>query len=144
MLTLETYHTVSFPDSLIWWLSYCFSIILFFLNSEYMSGGSVYDYLHKQRGTFKLPSLLKAAIDISKGMNYLHQNNIIHRDLKAANLLMDENEVRQPTVFFVPIVWNKFSYLEFYQWFFVSSSLRFFVYLSQYTLILPHPFCEFR
>ncbi|XP_047951386.1 serine/threonine-protein kinase STY46-like isoform X2 [Salvia hispanica] len=61
--------------------------------TEYMSGGSVYDYLHKQRGTFKLPALLKVAIDVSKGMNYLHQNNIIHRDLKAANLLMDENEV---------------------------------------------------
>lgn len=59
-----------------------------------MSGGSVYDYLHKQKGVFKLPSLLKVAIDVSKGMNYLHQNNIIHRDLKAANLLMDENEVR--------------------------------------------------
>ncbi|KAJ8427118.1 hypothetical protein Cgig2_030280 [Carnegiea gigantea] len=61
--------------------------------TEFMSGGSVYDYLHKHRGTFKLPSLLKVAIDVSKGMNYLHQNNIIHRDLKAANLLMDENEV---------------------------------------------------
>lgn len=61
-----------------------------------MSGGSVYDYLHKQKGVFKLPSLLKVAIDVSKGMNYLHQNNIIHRDLKAANLLMDENEVRLP------------------------------------------------
>ncbi|XP_057494829.1 serine/threonine-protein kinase STY46-like [Actinidia eriantha] len=61
--------------------------------TEYMSGGSVYDYLHKQKGTFKLPSLLRVAIDISKGMSYLHQNNIIHRDLKAANLLMDENEV---------------------------------------------------
>ncbi|GMP37389.1 hypothetical protein CsSME_00009096 [Camellia sinensis var. sinensis] len=61
--------------------------------TEFMSGGSVYDYLHKQRGTFKLPSLLRVAIDISKGMNYLHQNNIIHRDLKAANLLMDEHEV---------------------------------------------------
>ncbi|KAL7118478.1 hypothetical protein ACP275_02G004100 [Erythranthe tilingii] len=61
--------------------------------TEYMPGGSVYDYLHKQKGTFKLPNLLKVAIDISKGMNYLHQNNIIHRDLKAANLLMDENEV---------------------------------------------------
>ena len=64
--------------------------------AEYMSGGSVYDYLHKQKGVFKLPSLLKVAIDVSKGMTYLHQNNIIHRDLKAANLLMDENEVRDP------------------------------------------------
>ncbi|KAL8552983.1 hypothetical protein ACS0TY_001597 [Phlomoides rotata] len=61
--------------------------------TEFMSGGSVYDYLHKQKGIFKLPGLLKVGIDISKGMNYLHQNNIIHRDLKAANLLMDENEV---------------------------------------------------
>eukprot|EP00268_Persea_americana_P040167 TRINITY_DN3980_c0_g1_i5.p1 TRINITY_DN3980_c0_g1~~TRINITY_DN3980_c0_g1_i5.p1 ORF type:complete len:244 (-),score=53.33 TRINITY_DN3980_c0_g1_i5:253-984(-) len=61
--------------------------------TEYMSGGSVYDFLHKQKGVFKLPSLLKVAIDVSKGMSYLHQNSIIHRDLKAANLLMDENEV---------------------------------------------------
>ncbi|XP_041019742.1 serine/threonine-protein kinase STY17-like isoform X2 [Juglans microcarpa x Juglans regia] len=61
--------------------------------TEFMSRGSVYDFLHKQKGVFKLPSLLKVAIDISKGMNYLHQNNIIHRDLKTANLLMDENEV---------------------------------------------------
>ncbi|XP_020092515.1 serine/threonine-protein kinase STY46-like isoform X2 [Ananas comosus] len=61
--------------------------------TEFMSGGSVYDYLHKQKCVFKLPALLRVAIDISKGMNYLHQNNIIHRDLKAANLLMDENEV---------------------------------------------------
>ncbi|XP_024032982.1 serine/threonine-protein kinase STY46 isoform X1 [Morus notabilis] len=61
--------------------------------TEFMSGGSVYDYLHKKKGFFKLPSLLKVSMDISKGMSYLHQNNIIHRDLKAANLLMDENGV---------------------------------------------------
>ncbi|KAF5745793.1 ACT-like protein tyrosine kinase family protein isoform 1 [Tripterygium wilfordii] len=61
--------------------------------TEFMSGGSVYDYLHKHKGVFKLPTLLKVAIDVAKGMTYLHQNNIIHRDLKAANLLMDENEV---------------------------------------------------
>ena len=66
---------------------------LFVLFPEFMSGGSVYDYLHKQKGVFKLPMLLKVAIDVAKGMHYLHQNNIIHRDLKAANLLMDENEV---------------------------------------------------
>lgn len=54
----------------------------------------MYDFLHKQKGFFKLPAILKVASDVSKGMNYLHQNNIIHRDLKAANILMDENEVR--------------------------------------------------
>ncbi|XP_058220611.1 serine/threonine-protein kinase STY46-like isoform X2 [Rhododendron vialii] len=61
--------------------------------TEFMSRGSVFDYLHKQKGIFKLPAMLKVAIDVSKGMNYLHHNKIVHRDLKAANLLMDENDV---------------------------------------------------
>ncbi|KAK6773041.1 hypothetical protein RDI58_028279 [Solanum bulbocastanum] len=61
--------------------------------TEFMSGGSLYDFLHKTKGFFRLPVLLKVAIDVSKGMSYLHQNNIIHRDLKTANLLMNENQV---------------------------------------------------
>ncbi|KAH0894192.1 hypothetical protein HID58_056621 [Brassica napus] len=60
--------------------------------TEFMARGSIYDFLHKQKGVFKLQSLLKVALDVSKGMNYLHQNNIIHRDLKTANLLMDEHD----------------------------------------------------
>ncbi|XP_060195638.1 serine/threonine-protein kinase STY17-like isoform X4 [Lycium barbarum] len=61
--------------------------------TEYMSRGSIHNFLHKQKGAFKLPTLLKVAADVSKGMNYLYQNNIIHRDLKTANLLMDEHGV---------------------------------------------------
>ncbi|KAG9129840.1 hypothetical protein Leryth_006983 [Lithospermum erythrorhizon] len=61
--------------------------------TEFMSRGSVYNFLHKEKGSFKLPILLKVAIDVSKGMDYLHQNNIVHRDLKTANLLMDEHDV---------------------------------------------------
>ncbi|WCJ32739.1 ACT-like protein tyrosine kinase family protein [Euphorbia peplus] len=61
--------------------------------TEFMARGSIYDFLHKHKGMFKLPSLIKVATDVSRGMSYLHQNNIIHRDLKTANLLMDENEV---------------------------------------------------
>ncbi|XP_011003100.1 PREDICTED: dual specificity protein kinase shkB-like isoform X1 [Populus euphratica] len=61
--------------------------------TEFMSGGSMYDFLHKQKGSLNLQSLLRVAIDVSKGMHCLHQNNIVHRDLKSANLLMDENGV---------------------------------------------------
>ncbi|XP_016648014.1 PREDICTED: serine/threonine-protein kinase STY46-like isoform X1 [Prunus mume] len=61
--------------------------------TEFLSGGSMYDFVHKQTGALSLQSLLRVAIDVSRGMNYLHQNNIIHRDLKAANLLMDDNGV---------------------------------------------------
>ncbi|CAN6543595.1 unnamed protein product [Malus baccata var. baccata] len=61
--------------------------------TEYMPGGSLYDYLHKNHNILKLSELLKFAIDVCKGMEYLHQNNIIHRDLKTANLLMDTNNV---------------------------------------------------
>lgn len=59
-----------------------------------MARGSIYDFLHKQKCAFKLQTLLKVALDVAKGMCYLHQNNIIHRDLKTANLLMDEHGVR--------------------------------------------------
>ncbi|MED6200866.1 hypothetical protein PIB30_089448 [Stylosanthes scabra] len=61
--------------------------------TEYMPGGSLYDYLHKNHNVLELSPLLKFAIDVCKGMEYLHRNNIIHRDLKTANLLMDTDNV---------------------------------------------------
>lgn len=60
---------------------------------EYMAGGTVFDYIHRQKDKLKIPTLLKMATDVARGMDYLHKRNIIHRDLKACNLLMDENEV---------------------------------------------------
>ncbi|XP_062184245.1 serine/threonine-protein kinase STY8-like isoform X3 [Phragmites australis] len=61
--------------------------------TEYMPGGNLYDFLHKQNNTLELPMILRIAIGISKGMDYLHQNNIIHRDLKTANLLIGSTQV---------------------------------------------------
>lgn len=61
--------------------------------TEYMTGGSLFNYLHKYRRLLNLSEVLKFAIDVAKGMEYLHESNIIHRDLKTANLLMDTHQV---------------------------------------------------
>ncbi|KAJ0973333.1 hypothetical protein J5N97_021292 [Dioscorea zingiberensis] len=65
----------------------------FCIVTEYMPGGSLYDFLHKDHNVLELSLLLKFALDVCQGMNYLHQNNIIHRDLKTANLLLDDHHV---------------------------------------------------
>lgn len=67
--------------------------------TEYMPGGSLYNYLHKNKRTLKLSEVLNFAIDVSKGMEYLHCNGIIHRDLKSANLLMNTGQVIKVTDF---------------------------------------------
>ncbi|CAK0783692.1 hypothetical protein CVIRNUC_006891 [Coccomyxa viridis] len=56
---------------------------------EFMAGGSIYDYMRKV-GQLKLSLVLKIGTEVCRGMDYLHKRKIVHRDLKAANLLMDE------------------------------------------------------
>ncbi|KAL6642304.1 hypothetical protein ACP70R_020485 [Stipagrostis hirtigluma subsp. patula] len=65
----------------------------FCIITEYMSGGSLYDFVHKQHNVLELTTLLKFAVDVCRGMCYLHERGIIHRDLKTANLLMDKDHV---------------------------------------------------
>jgi serine/threonine protein kinase len=65
----------------------------YYYASEYMPGGNLYDFLHKKNITLELSVILRIAIGISRGMDYLHQNNIIHRDLKTANLLIGNGQV---------------------------------------------------
>ncbi|KAK4489132.1 hypothetical protein RD792_004926 [Penstemon davidsonii] len=65
---------------------------VFCIITEYYPGGSLRKYLHQQE-PYSLPLnlVLKLALDIARGMQYLHAQGILHRDLKSENLLLDED-----------------------------------------------------
>lgn len=64
---------------------------VFCIITEYLAGGSLRKFLHQQE-PYSLPLnlVLKLALDIAHGMQYLHAQGILHRDLKSENLLLDE------------------------------------------------------
>lgn len=64
---------------------------VFCVVTEYLSEGSLRAYLHKLEHTsLTLGKLIALAMDIARGMEYIHSQDIIHRDLKPENILINE------------------------------------------------------
>ncbi|KAI8525734.1 hypothetical protein RHMOL_Rhmol13G0253000 [Rhododendron molle] len=61
--------------------------------TEYLPKGDLRLYL-KKKGALTAPTAVRLALDIARGMNYLHENRpeaIIHRDLEPSNILRDDS-----------------------------------------------------
>ncbi len=62
-----------------------------FFSMEYVEGGSLDDRLRKE-----LPSPREAAqllIQVARALHFAHQNGVVHRDMKPANVLLDPEGV---------------------------------------------------
>uniref|UniRef100_A0A8B9LY39 Tyrosine-protein kinase n=1 Tax=Astyanax mexicanus TaxID=7994 RepID=A0A8B9LY39_ASTMX len=65
-----------------------------YIVTEFMSKGSLLDFLKEGEGkVLKLPQLVDMAAQISDGMAFIERMNYIHRDLRAANILVTDNMV---------------------------------------------------
>jgi len=69
----------------------CFEKPHFCLIMEYAKGGSLGRLLGVRKLGFPPYILIKWALQVSHGMQYLHENSIIHRDLKSSNILLSED-----------------------------------------------------
>ncbi|MCL7030733.1 hypothetical protein MKW94_004633 [Papaver nudicaule] len=65
---------------------------VFCIITEYLSGGSLRPFLYKLgRKSLPLEKLIAYALDIARGMEYVHSQGVIHRDLKPENILFDQD-----------------------------------------------------
>ncbi|XP_064196963.1 tyrosine-protein kinase Blk isoform X1 [Anguilla rostrata] len=59
--------------------------------TEFMANGSLLDFLKTDSGKkLKIPKLIDMSAQIAEGMAYIERKKYIHRDLRAANILVSE------------------------------------------------------
>ena len=67
--------------------------------TELMERGSLYDVIHKRALDIKLATKVQFARDSLRGLSFLHQSNMVHRDMKSLNILVSRTWVAKVSDF---------------------------------------------
>ncbi|CAL5095852.1 unnamed protein product [Urochloa decumbens] len=63
---------------------------VFCVITEFLSGGCLRAFLRKlERKTLPMEKVISIALDIARGLEYIHLQGIVHRDVKPENILFD-------------------------------------------------------
>ncbi len=63
----------------------------FIMVMEYMPGGSLYSLLFQKKQDLEYEKKISMALQIAEGIEYLHANSTVHRDLKTMNIILDKH-----------------------------------------------------
>ncbi|XP_057979643.1 serine/threonine-protein kinase STY13-like [Malania oleifera] len=84
--------TLKHPN-IVRFLGACRKPMVWCIVTEYAKGGSVRQFLMKrQNRSVPLKLAVKQALDVARGMAYVHGLGLIHRDLKSDNLLISADK----------------------------------------------------
>ncbi|VEU23410.1 DEKNAAC104655 [Brettanomyces naardenensis] len=72
------------------WHDTCIKDVTMFISMEYCGGGSCTDLLRTHKSLTEL-AVAYITRDALRGLQYLHSQGIIHRDIKAANILLTDD-----------------------------------------------------
>jgi serine/threonine protein kinase len=64
----------------------------FCLITDYLSNGSLYQFLRNRPDQLGPTERTIIALDVAAGMAYMHEQKVVHRDLKSLNILLDEQK----------------------------------------------------